>query len=182
MTAPLFAGLITALAVAWIPSQADPPGQSVTPASKHLDFKVVVWYRRDRPLETFQSQEYDVRKGQYTPAVEQWLELMKTRYPGYVLIVRNVDLEHERGATEGLRVGAVIKRELMAAAALEGVVVGAPAPGLNLRSSNSLAGKGGSTAPPGAFTPLGASRSGSLNLGPTGPSFPVPMPYPRPHP
>ncbi len=92
--------------------------------SKHADFKVVVWYRLDRPLDTFKYQVYDLRKGQYTAAVDAWIELMRTKYPGYYLAIRDVRLGHEQGDTEMLKVGAVVKRELMAVAALEGVVVG----------------------------------------------------------
>ena len=57
------------------------PSQSPRPRhrrpSPRVDFKVVVWYRRDRPLETFKYQIYDLRKGEYTPAVDDWLELMR---------------------------------------------------------------------------------------------------------
>jgi hypothetical protein len=40
----------------------DPPTAQVA-ASRRTDYKVVVWYRRDRPLETFKYEVYDVRKG-----------------------------------------------------------------------------------------------------------------------
>ena len=90
----------------------------------HTDFKVVVWYSRDRPLDTFKYQVYDVRKGEYTPAVDAWIQLMRTKYTSYDVALREVDLADEQGKTEMLKVGSVIKRELIAAAALEGIVVG----------------------------------------------------------
>ena len=43
----------------------------------------MIWYRRDRPLETFKYQIYDVRKGQYTPAVDAWVQLLRTKYTTY---------------------------------------------------------------------------------------------------
>ena len=77
-----------------------------------------------RPLETFKYQIYDVRKGEYTPAVDAWVQLMRTKYTAYYVAIRDVDLAREHGDTDQLKVGAVVKRELMVAAALEGVVVG----------------------------------------------------------
>ena len=148
---------------------------SIKAFPKGTDFVVVVWYRRDNPLETFEHQFYDVRKGEYTTAVDDWLTLMRTKYPDYLVVVRPVDLSRERGETEKLKVGSVIYRELMIAAARSGVVVGAPI-----------------TISPGPYA--GQSRSSGVNRLPTvgggdrsylntpGPSFPVPMPYPRPHP
>ena len=62
----------------------------------HTDFRVVVWYRRDRPLETFKYQVYDVRKGQYTPAVDAWIQLLRTKYPAYDITIREVDLAREQ--------------------------------------------------------------------------------------
>jgi hypothetical protein len=91
-----------------------------------IDYVVLIWYRRDDPLGTFQNQIYDVRKGEYTPAVDDWLKEMREKYPRYVVRVHRVDLARERGATEKLKVGSVIHRELLMAAALSGVVLGAP--------------------------------------------------------
>jgi len=161
--------------------QANPPGRpAATPG--HTDFKVVLWYRRDRPLDTFKYQVYDLRKGQYTPAVDAWLQLLRTKYRAYDVMIREVDLAREQGETESLKVGSVIKRELLAAAALEGIVIGDTAPGLQVRT---IAPRTGLPAAPGMIgrpAPLGASFRSSNDLNPPGPSFPVPMPYPRPHP
>ena len=106
----------------------------------------MVWYRRDRPLETFKYQVYDVRKGQYTPAVDAWIQLLRTKYPAYDVTIREVDLAREQGETESLEVGSVIKRELMAAAALEGIVIGDTVPGLQVRT---IAPRTGLSAAPG---------------------------------
>ena len=44
------------------------------PAGGRADFKVVVWYRRNDSLGTFKYEIYDVRKGEYTAKVDEWVE------------------------------------------------------------------------------------------------------------
>src|SRR6516165_1857113 len=90
--------------------QQSTPSDRPVDSSRHADFKVVVWFRRDRPLESFSYQIYDLRKGEYSPAVDDWVQLMRTKYPGYYLAIRDVRLEDEKGETELLKVGAVVKR------------------------------------------------------------------------
>ncbi len=102
------------------------PGPSIKVFPKGTDFIVLVWYRRNDPLGTFEHQFYDVRKGEYTPAVDDWLTVMRTKHPNYLVVVRPVNLSRERGETDKLKVGSVIYRELMIAAAQSGVVLGAP--------------------------------------------------------
>jgi hypothetical protein len=109
--------------LAFGPGEAD---GSPRPRPPHADFMVLIWYRRDDPLGTFQQQVYDVRKGEYTPAVEEWVESTRAKYPSYLVLVRPVDLGRERGKTEKLKVGSVIHRALMRAAAEAGVFLGAP--------------------------------------------------------
>ena len=66
-----------------------------------------------------------MRKGEYTPAVEDWVRNTRTKYPSYRVPVRAVDLSRERGGrTEKLKVGSVIHRELLIAAAQAGVFLG----------------------------------------------------------
>jgi hypothetical protein len=178
-------GLIVLLAISCSTAggtgpQANPSGRpAATP--RHTDFKVVLWYRRDRPLETFKYQVYDVRKGQDTPAVDAWLQLLRTKYPAYDVMIREVDLARVPGETESLKVGSVIKRELLAAAALEGIVIGDPVPGFQVRT---IAPRTGLEAPTRIRQPApqGATLDRSSYLNPPGPRFPFPMPYPRPHP
>src|SRR5271157_1031279 len=186
MRCPSVPGLIVLLAIACSTAgatgpQANPPGRTAaTPG--HTDFKVVLWYRRDRPLDTFKYQVYDLRKDQYTRAVDAWLQLLRTKYPAYDVMIREVDLAREEGETESLKVGSVIKREILAAAAIEGIVLGDTAPGLQVRT---IAPRTGLPPTPGMIvrpSPLGSGFRGSNELNPPGPSFPVPVPYPRPHP
>jgi hypothetical protein len=160
--------------------QANAPGATVA-TPRLTDFKVVLWYRRDRPLDTFKYQIYDLRKGQYTPAFDAWVQLLRTKYTAYHVTVRDVVLEDETGETEMLKVGAVVKRELMAAAALEGVVVGYGVPGFQLPA---IAPRTDLAAPSRISQPAtpGAAFGRSSYLNPPWPSFPFPMPYPKPHP
>jgi hypothetical protein len=170
-----------------VPARAQSPADragSVSTSPARIDFKVITWFRRDQPLATFKYQVYDTRKGEYTPAVDAWLELMRTKHPGYEVTVRNVDLTCEKGQTEMLKVGSVIKRELAAVAGLEGVFVGdGIVPGLNRLPAYTTR-PGTSTAPPGLFRPgpLGPRLDRSLYANPPSYGFPFPVPYPRPHP
>jgi hypothetical protein len=102
------------------------PDPTARTAPGNADYQVVIWYRRDDPLGTFQEQAYDARKGEYTKAVEDWVRDTRARYPAYLVLVRAVDLTRERGESEKLKVGSVIYRELMIAAAATGIFLGAP--------------------------------------------------------
>ena len=145
-------------------------------AAGNADFRVLFWYRRADPLATFQYQVYDLRKGEYTPAVDTWIKDVEMKYPAYTAFMRNVNLAVEEGKTEKLKVGAVIKRELTVAAALSGVILGSPI-NSSARPFESLQGLGSPTTR--RSSPISNDRS-FLNPGPT--PFPVPVPYPRPHP
>jgi hypothetical protein len=170
-----------------VPARAQAPSRtaaSVSNSSARIDFKVITWFRRDQPLATFKYQIYDLRKGEYTPAVDAWLELMRTKHPAYEVTVRNVNLAREKGQTEMLKVGSVIKRELAAVAGLEGVFVGdGIATGLN-RLPRFTPDLGSSIAPQGMLRagPLGPRIDRSLYANPPSYGFPFPVPYPRPHP
>jgi hypothetical protein len=140
------------------------------------DFKVLVWYRRDDALGTFKHQVYDLRKGEYSSAVDAWIKDIRARYPAYIVLVRDVDLQREKGETDKLKVGSVIKRELMIAAAMSGVVIGGP-PTISSSPPQSLPNLAPRANPqPGRFS----SDRSFLNQNPA--LFPVPVPYPRPHP
>jgi hypothetical protein len=158
-------------------SMLAPPATS----SRQADFKIVIWYRHDRPLDTFRYQIYDLRKGQYTKAVDDWLTVMHTRFPAYDAVMRDVDLGREKGETESLKVGSIIRQELLAAAALEGVFIGGAAGGQPLSRIPRIG------LPPrpelmGRPSLLGPRAAPPIDLNPPQPSFPVPVPYPRPHP
>lgn len=161
---------------------AQTPPTVSRPSLARVDFKVVFWFRRDRPLDTFKYQVYDVRKGEYTSAVDAWFDLMRAKHPDYVAFTRDVDLAQEKGKTEERKLGSVIMRELTAAAGLAGVLVGGPPVGLSSPSPHWRS----RPSAPSARTALpyssGPEPSRSVDLGPPPYTFPVPMPYPRPHP
>jgi hypothetical protein len=170
-----------------VPARAQAPSKPAGPPSNshsHIEFKVITWFRRDQPLATFKYQIYDLRKGEYTPAVDAWLDLMRSKHPAYQVTVREVDLAREKGQTEMLKVGSVIKRELAAVAGLEGIFVGdGTAAGIS-RLPAFTPGLGSTTAPQGLFRtgPPGPRIDRSLYANPPSYGFPFPVPYPRPHP
>jgi hypothetical protein len=141
-----------------------------------IDYVVLIWYRRDDPLGTFQHQSYDVRKGEYTPEVDDWLKEMREKYPRYVVRVHRVDLDRERGATELLKVGSVIHRELLFAAAQSGVVLGAP---MRIGPGPSAAQRPAPRA--NVWTEMPGAGGATYINPPTG-TTPFPVPFPRPRP
>jgi hypothetical protein len=149
------------------------PARNAHPDPARADEVVVVWYRLDDPLGTFRYRIYDVRKGEYTPAVDAWLDLMHRQFPRYEARALPVDLALEEGSTEKLKVGSVIRRELLLAAARSGVVPGAPIairPATETPPSHPLA------------RPELPGAGGSSSINPVTPPSPFPMPYVRPHP
>jgi hypothetical protein len=156
-------------------SSSRPSGQRV---ARHADFKVAVWYRKKDSLGTFQYQIYDVRKGEYTAKVDEWAKDVQTRYPGYYVVVRDVDLTREKGETDLLKVGSVIDRELIVAAGLAGIVIGpvrrpslTPFFGLDSGGHNPTANRA-----PGS---IGLPSRNRDYLTPTPIPFPVPVPFPH---
>jgi hypothetical protein len=147
------------------------------PAMSKADLRVVIWYARARPLETFDYRVYDLRKGEYTPRVDDWLALVRRQYPGYAAYTRDVDLARERGATDRLKAGSAVLREFYVLAAERGYDL-----------SPLLPSRRGTSAPPSmphALTPLPQLRLPEMSpattpLLPEG--SPFPYPYPRPHP
>ncbi len=167
----VFAACSVCLLVGFGPGEAG-RGRSVCRA----DYRVIVWYSKSDPLGTFKYQIYDVRKGEDSPAVDRWLKQIASQYPDYIAISRAVDLSRERGEIESLKVGSVIKRELLAAAALAGVPVGS-----SLRFPSTPIG-GLVTGRPVASLPRVPAIANPAIAPPLQPLFPVPVPFPRPHP
>ena len=152
-----------------------PTAAVANPVKNPPIFKVLVWYHRDEPLKTFRYQEYDLRKNECTPAVDAWIQNVRKQFPAYEVIVREVDADLQPGQTEKLKVGSVIKTELTVAAAMSGIVIGAPAKiGPGPSGVLSFGRRAEST------TAAQASDRSFLNRPRA--TFPVPIPYPRPHP
>jgi hypothetical protein len=91
-------------------SQPRAADEKATPSPKTPDFKVVFWYQKGQ----LKHQAYDVRKGQYTKAVDDWVN--RVYYdssglyvvPGPMAFVRDVYLANEKGDTEQAKLAAAI--------------------------------------------------------------------------
>ncbi len=152
--------------------RADPP-----PA-----ITLVIWYDRARPFETFRHRAYDVQKGEYTKAVDDWRALMARDYPGYSVAVRDLPAA---GGDPAHRIAAAVEDEkLMLARSI-----------LAAHSNTYGSGYQGFSRSPQRYTPYSnPSRFKNAipsSLPPLGAAHPVapqpylypnPMPYPRPHP
>lgn len=177
--------LATRLAEAQAPGPAAAPSAaadaSKTQAPPSPDFKVVFWYHRRSPLETFRHQVYDVRKGEYTPHVDDWLEKLRKEYPHYLAYVKEVTLKEERErARPQEAVANAVRAELVAAVA--------PTVRKRIRQPEPFIFGGSSTF---QSAPARSARSTQLmprssgapgSYGPPAYTFPNPFPYPRPHP
>ena len=71
--------------------RVDPCGPE--PGEEGLDFKVLVWYRRNDPLGTFKYEVYDLRRPQNLREIDTWLTAMRMKHPDYAVIVHDVDLD-----------------------------------------------------------------------------------------
>src|SRR5579864_1124329 len=175
------------------PMQGGPnaAGSSAAPA-----FKMVVWFEKKNPVQTFKYELYDVRKGQYTPAVDKWLKKVAHDFPDYEVYVREIDLDKEKGKTEQEKVSSAVGKELMVTAVYFGGVPIDGIPGSYLPAVRSSSGPGfgfeiGAAETRAQIRPLPSMHpspgSGGLSpwyLNPPPYSFPnpYPYPYPRPHP
>jgi hypothetical protein len=184
---------LTALVLLAIPSAAQSafgpgeaagrslPGRAVPQAARTADFKVLVWYRIADPVGTFKYEIYDVRKGEYTAKVDDWIKDVKTKYRGYYALVRDVDLKRETGETELLKVGSVISRELVVAASLAGIEIGSGRrgsrpPGFGVFGGAPSAGQNGGS----RLNRLPGTPAGNRDyLQPSPTPFPVPVPFPH---
>jgi hypothetical protein len=159
------------------------PGESAreaSGASPSADLRIVFWYDRARPLDTFQYRVYDLRKHEFTHEVERWLADVRARFPRFEAYTRDVVLSQERGETEKLKTGSVVVREFLVIGSYYGYDFGGFMPGSPSlsppRRSPSLVNP---IVPPRRPTPPLFSAPGS---GPIGNPNPFPYPYPRPHP
>jgi hypothetical protein len=154
-------------------------GAKPQPKSSRPDYKMVFWYRWDDPLGTYRHQAYDLRKGQYTPAVDAWLQMMAEKYPDYRAYVVDVDLSQIPGRTEQEKLAEVSARQLrpliMALAPPGGIGDLLRPPGLSAVTTSPR---------PRPIPHLGGSRApGDPGIVPAPTlGYPFPYPYARPHP
>jgi hypothetical protein len=168
-----------------IPAAAAPPPEP-------SEFKIAFWFRRNDPLNTFEFQVYNVRKGEYNPAaVEAWLARIGRDFPGYNAYIKDVRIAP----------GEEAKKKVAAAIIDEHIATGGPYTGLGLHGTRdrifgsaigSLYHSQGlgiaSEAPrfsggPGFAHPLRSLPGVGGGAGAfSPPPYPFPIPYPRPHP
>jgi hypothetical protein len=156
--------------------------QGVPPPAKP-DFKVVFWFDGT----TLRHRVYDVRKGQYTRAVEDWVrrhgeEIDEFGYasPGAMAIIRDIALEDEPGRTEQEKLEAGIARVARTAYAVDPAALSRLLRGY-ARDFRSTCGARRPTRPLPDVGP-GRWEDRSYLDNPQPYPFPVPYPYPRPHP
>jgi hypothetical protein len=184
MTLP--AGLHFLAAILSLAALASDAGGPADPGP--LRFKVVTWYDRERPFDSFRYRAYNLEKGEYTKAVDDWRSLMDRKYPGYTVTV--LDL----AVTEGdpaRKIGEAVEEQnyVLAKAILQGSGIGS-----ERRASGYSSGYlGFSSVPcprrsPGGYpfknpVPRSFSQQGAAHTIPSSSYlYPNPFPYPRPHP
>jgi hypothetical protein len=193
--------IVVGLAMAVMETSAMEADLPPTAAPGPPEYKVAFWFDRRDPLNTFRFQAYDLRKGEYAPAVDEWLAVMRASYPGYRAYVKEV---RARSVSE-----------LTTAILAENLAVGGPNTGAGIRDSWGLGGVrllleplggyssaysgpsstrsglsisspnhfGGSSPGVPSQSLLGrAPGSGAYQQPPPAYLYPVPYPYPRPHP
>jgi hypothetical protein len=136
----------------------------------HVDLKILFWYDKNHPLESFKHQVYDVRKGEYTPRVDAWPAMVTKQRPQYVAYVREIDFSRFRGASDNLKTGdAIIAEFLLVAFENDVDLTGPPRSYFGARRAE----QGKRSIPGSAAAVFSAPGAGAS---------PFPIPYPRPHP
>jgi hypothetical protein len=182
-------GLSLALALLFVTASA--PGQPPPPP----DYKIAFWYRRADPFSSMRHQAYDVRKGEYTAAVADWLRTMHSTRPDYDAYLVEFRLDPLSPDRDKKQLATVILNEYL--------VRGGPYGGYGVRDRHGIYGAAGlplsyspafATGPPsqsdasayvrgyGFVSQPGANRTPSYAQPPGGYPMPMPYPYVRPHP
>jgi hypothetical protein len=194
-------GVIVSAGLIVGPAPADPPAAAVAPPVPPADYVVVFWYARSDPLTSLRHQTYDVRQGQYTPAVRQWVETLATKYPAYAAYVREIRIDPQSSASEKKQLATVILQEYVDKGGPNGGYGVRDAGGLyggadvrHMLRSGAVVARPGPVPEPGAGAYLrgygflaapGANRPPAFLQSPS-PATPAPMPFPypyvRPHP
>ena len=161
-------------------SKADMTGPAAPSMAK---YKVVFWFDRT----TWRSQTYDVRKGEYTAAVDEWVNRIEFdtfgfARPGHMATVREISLPENPAESFKERLAAAIRDELERTLR-RGAVSPSPSwiyPLPISHASGPMAHVGPRARPArGPMPSPGASGVDPFTL--PQPS-PFPYPYPRPHP
>jgi hypothetical protein len=118
-TALIGLAIAAAMALAPMAARGQEAGRRASPARRPEapDYKIVFWLAGEGG---WKYQVYDVRKGQFTRAVEDWVRRtnrLRFDATGYAHVeglatVREVFLDRESGASEREKLAAAIRREL----------------------------------------------------------------------
>lgn len=141
------------------------------------EIRVLFWYDRGRPLDTFKFQAYDLRKQEFTPEVARWLNATRDGFPSYKAYARDIDLSRERGETDKLKIGSAITREFLGLGARYGYDFGGST-GTGAGSDSASRQAARSALPRPITRPGAAPYKPAESAAPS----PFPVPYPRPHP
>jgi hypothetical protein len=169
---------LIALAQPPAPERATTANPASGPAKPIADLKIAFWYDRNRPLDTFRYQVYDLAKGEDSPELDRWMKTIRDRFPSYSAYTREFDLSRVHGDTRNHKIGTAIQSEFLAVGTAHGYDFGGYVPGVDRLPS-------ASPRPfrPFPVRPLPTPRGRTPELpGPPSSRFPVPIPYPRPHP
>jgi hypothetical protein len=143
------------------------------------DLAVVFWCDWRDPLATLKYQVYDVRKGEYTEAVADWMEMVSRSYPDYAVFRRDVNLGARK---RGPVVDELVANERKRMASAETMIAAARAEAARrtvrgaseaARSTRARSLQSRATI---SLDSVYRATPGSTYL------FPTPMPHPKPHP
>jgi hypothetical protein len=181
-----FTGILTISGL--VARAADRAGPGPPPPPAASVYKLVIWYDRIRPFDSFQYRTYNVTRGQYTKAVDDWIALMERDFPRYTVTVRELTIAAGDSAK---KIAAAVENEKLV---LAKYILQKYAIGQERRRTGYQSGYRG------VGTPLAAERKTNRTpfenpipnhfpaLGsagttpPSGYPFPNPWPYPRPRP
>lgn len=152
--------------------------KKATEAPSKPDFKLVCWFKRSNPVNTFQCMPYNVGKGQYTAKVDEWLEMMHEHFPNYRAYVKPVWISTKEHVDVEETLAGVIRHERMMAGGEDvdyipqnSTILSAS---VGYEPSATQANRGSMTIP--------GSGGGAAAYVPQPYPFPNPFPYTRPHP
>jgi hypothetical protein len=158
-----------------------PAADTIAPSM--ANYKVVFWFDGT----TWRSQAYDVRRGEYTVAVDNWVKRIEFdafgfAHPGHMATVREISLPETPVETFKERLAAAIRDELERT--LRG---GAGAPRQSWTHPLSIGHPSGSmdhvgTRPRPTRGPTPSPGSSGVDPTTLPQPSPFPYPYPRPHP
>lgn len=155
-----------------------PAAEKAIDTTREPDFKIVCWFKRSNPVNTFQSMTYDVGKGQYTAKVDEWLEMMHEHFPNYRAYVKPVWLKTKDPVALEETLAGVVRHERLMAGGEDADYIPPNATFI----SASVGYEPSAARTTGGTRTIPGSSGGPAAFVPQPYSFPNPYPYVRPHP